>query len=86
MVLTAVNQLWVADITYIPAGFGVRVSGRGTGRVFTARAVGWSLSQNLQTKLPLAGVESGDHRPGNRHLARCIIPTAARSTPATITT
>lgn len=55
MVLTAVNQLWVADITYIRLAsefvyLAVVLD------AFSRRAVGWSLSQSLQTKLPLAAL------------------------------
>jgi len=55
MVLTAVNQLWVADITYIRLAsefvyLAVVLD------AFSRRAVGWSLSRSLQTKLPLAAL------------------------------
>jgi transposase InsO family protein len=55
MVLTAVNQLWVADITYIRLAsefvyLAVVLD------AFSRRVVGWSLSRSLQTKLPLAAL------------------------------
>ena len=55
MVLTAVNQLWVADITYIRLAsefvyLAVVLD------AFSRRAVGWSIRRSLQTKLPLAAL------------------------------
>jgi putative transposase len=55
MVLSAVNQLWVADITYIRLAsefvyLAVVLD------AFSRRAVGWSIRRSLQTKLPLAAL------------------------------
>jgi len=45
--LTAINQLWVADITY------VRLR---TEFVFSRRVVGWALGRTLETELALAAL------------------------------
>jgi len=55
LVLTAINQLWVADITYIRLAsefvyFAVVLD------AFSRRVLGWSLSRSLQTTLPLAAL------------------------------
>jgi transposase InsO family protein len=52
MVLTAVNQLWVADITYLRLAsefvyLAVVLD------AFSRRVLGWALGRSLQTKLPL---------------------------------
>jgi transposase InsO family protein len=56
MVLTGVNQLWVADITYIRLReefvyLAVVLDG------FSRRVVGWALERSLQTRLPLAALQ-----------------------------
>ena len=56
MVLTAVNQLWVADITYLRLAsefvyFAVVLD------AFSRRALGWSVGPNLQAALPLSALE-----------------------------
>ena len=56
MVLTAVNQLWVADITYLRLAsefvyFAVVLD------AFSRRAIGWSVGPTLQATLPLAALE-----------------------------
>jgi len=65
-----VNQLWVADITYIRllrefVYLAVVLD------AFSRRAVGWALSRSLQTSLPLAALESAilsrQPRPGLVH-------------------
>jgi transposase InsO family protein len=57
MELTAVNQLWVADITYIRLQrefvFLAIVLD-----AFSRKAIGWELGRSLETKLPLAALES----------------------------
>jgi transposase InsO family protein len=57
MELTAVNQLWVADITYIRLQrefvFLAIVLD-----AFSRKAVGWELGRSLETKLPLAALEA----------------------------
>jgi len=55
MVLTSVNQLWVADITYIRLAaefvyFATVLD------AFSRRVLGWSLSRSLQAALPLAAL------------------------------
>ena len=55
MVLTAVNQLWVADITYIRLAsefvyFATVLD------AFSRRVLGWSLSRSLKAPLPLAAL------------------------------
>ena len=56
MVLTAVNQLWVADITYLRLASefvycAVVLDG------YSRRALGWAVGPSLQAKLPLAALE-----------------------------
>jgi putative transposase len=54
-VLSAINQLWVADITYVRLDrefvyFAVVLD------AYSRRVVGWALSRRLQTPLPLAAL------------------------------
>jgi transposase InsO family protein len=63
--VNAVNQLWVADITYIRLGrefvyLAVVLD------VFSRRVVGWSLGRNLKTELPMAALNQAinNRRPG----------------------
>jgi transposase InsO family protein len=56
MVLTALNQLWVADITYLRLAsefvyFAVVLD------AFSRRAIGWSVGPTLHATLPLAALE-----------------------------
>ena len=56
MVLSAVNQLWVADITYLRLAsefvyFAVVLD------AFSRRALGWAVGPNLQATLPLKALE-----------------------------
>jgi len=56
LILTEVNQLWVADTTYLRLEsefvyLAVVLD------AFSRRAVGWALGRNLQTALPLAALE-----------------------------
>jgi len=56
MVLTAVNQLWVADITHLRLAsdfvyFAVVLD------AFSRRAIGWSVGPTLHATLPLAALE-----------------------------
>jgi transposase InsO family protein len=83
MVLTAINQLWVADITYLRLAsdfvyFAVVLD------AFSRRAIGWSVGPTLHATLPLAALERAiaARTPGP---AWCITPTGAHSTPATTT-
>jgi transposase InsO family protein len=70
MELTAVNQLWVADITYIHLQrefvfLAVVLD------AFSRKAIGWELGRSLATTLPLAALESAiasrHPRPGLVH-------------------
>ena len=56
MVLSAPDQLWVADITYIRLReeFVYRAV---VGDAFSRRAVGWALDRSLQTRLTVAALE-----------------------------
>jgi putative transposase len=63
--VNAVNQLWVADITYVRLGrefvyLAVVLD------VYSRRVVGWSLERNLQARLPLAALRNAlaDRQPG----------------------
>jgi transposase InsO family protein len=63
--IKAINQLWVADITYLRLGrefvyLAVVLD------VFSRRVVGWALRKNLQTSLPLAALEQAirERQPG----------------------
>lgn len=57
MELTAINQLWVADITYIRLRSGF-VFLAVVLDAFSRRAIAWELGQTLETKLPLAALQS----------------------------
>jgi putative transposase len=70
MELTAINQLWVADITYIRLQrefvfLAVVLD------AFSRKAIGWKLGRTLETKLALAALESAiasrHPRPGLVH-------------------
>ena len=70
LILQDVNQLWVADITYVRllrefVYLAVVLD------AFSRRVVGWALSRSLQTSLPLAALERAIHsrhpRPGLVH-------------------
>jgi putative transposase len=55
--LTSVNQLWVADLTYI------RLRGEFVFLAivldaFSRKAIGWALGRTLETRLPLAALEA----------------------------
>jgi putative transposase len=60
LIVTDVNQLWVADITYVRllkefVYLAVVLD------AFSRRAVGWALSRGLQTSLPLAALGNAIH-------------------------
>lgn len=57
MELTAINQLWVADITYIRLRSAF-VFLAVVLDAFSRKAIGWALGPDLQTKLPLAALEA----------------------------
>jgi transposase InsO family protein len=74
MELTAVNQLWVADITYVRLRkefvfLAVVLD------AFSRKVIGWELGRTLETKLPLAALEaaiaSRDPQPGLFHHSDC---------------
>ncbi len=60
LIVSDVNQLWVADITYVRllAEF---VYLAVVLDAYSRRAVGWALGRSLQTSLPLAALESAIH-------------------------
>ena len=70
LIVNDVNQLWVADITYVrlQAEF---VYLAVVLDAFSRRAIGWALGRNLQTPLPLAAlqraIDSRQPRPGLVH-------------------
>jgi putative transposase len=70
LIVTDVNQLWVADITYVRL-LQEFVYVAVVLDAFSRRAVGWALSRGLETSLPLAALESAIHgrdpRPGLVH-------------------
>jgi putative transposase len=55
MMLTAINQLWVADITYLRLASEF-VYFAAVLDAFSRRALGWSLSRSLQATLPLTAL------------------------------
>jgi transposase InsO family protein len=68
--LTMINQLWVADITYIRLGrefvfLAVELDG------FSRKVIGWALGRTLKTELPLAALdmalEKRKPKPGFMH-------------------
>jgi putative transposase len=80
MKLSGINQLWVADITYIRLQrefvyLAVILD------AFSRRVIGWALEDTLSASLAIAALEQN----GNRRLDSCITPIAASNTPPTIT-
>ena len=62
MELTGVNQLWVADITYVNTGEGWLYVAAVLDR-WTRRCVGWAMGESLATSLPLAALNMAlEHR------------------------
>lgn len=57
MELMAINQLWVADITYIRLRWEF-VFLAVVLDAFSRKAIGWELGRSLETKLPLAALEA----------------------------
>ena len=84
MVLTGIDQLWVADITYIRLRDGVRVPGGDPGRLFAPRdwlGAGPHAGRRTDAERAAHGAVAA-RRPSR---GWCIIPIAARSTPAATT-
>ena len=84
MVLTAINQLWRADITYIRLRdefvfLAVILD------AYSRRVIGWALDRTMEDRTHADRAAHGAVAPRRRSRAWCITPTAARSTPATIT-
>jgi putative transposase len=84
MILTAINQLWRADITYIRLRdefvfLAVILD------AYSRRVIGWALDREMEDSLTLTSRYAWRFRVAQSSPAWCIIPTAARSTPATIT-
>lgn len=74
MELTAINQLWVADITYVRLRqefvfLAVVLD------AFSRKVIGWELGRTLETKLPLAALEAAlanrQPQPGLAHHSDC---------------
>jgi putative transposase len=61
----AINQLWVADITYVRLGHEF-VYVAVVLDVYSRRVVGWSLGRSLQTSLPLSALNQAiaNRQPG----------------------
>ena len=84
MVLTGVDQLWRADITYIRLReefvfLAVILD------AFSRRVIGWALDRNMEDELTLTRAAHGSVAPQHRNQVWCITPIAAASMPATIT-
>jgi putative transposase len=66
---SAPNQLWTADITYVPTGMGFLYLAVVLD-VFSRRIVGWAMADHLRTELVLAALEMALW---NRHPAPGVI-------------
>ena len=82
MVLTGVDQLWRADITYIRLRdefvfLAVILD------AFSRRVIGWALDRNMEDELTLTALRMALSR--RSRLALCTTPIAAASTRARIT-
>ena len=83
MVLTGINQLWRADITYIRLAeefvyLAVILD------AYSRRVIGWALDRTLEDSLTLMALEMALAQRGARP-AWCTTPIAECSTPATLT-
>lgn len=68
---TRVNQLWVADITYIRLLCEFVYLAAITD-VFSRRCVGWALSRNIDTNLALTALNKAIKLRGKKNVAACI--------------
>lgn len=61
LTITTINQLWVADITYIqlPRGFAYLAI---LLDAFSRRVIGWALDRQMMTELPLAALQMALNR------------------------
>ena len=67
-IATRPNQLWVADITFVPTASGFLYLAVILD-AWSRKIVGWSMANHLRTKLVLDALEMaiGQRRPGRRH-------------------
>jgi putative transposase len=77
------NQIWLADITYIPTGDGwlylaVILD------LFTRKGVGWAMRDHMRAELTIAALTMRSSG-GARERVSSIIPTAAANTPPATT-
>ena len=84
MILTAIDQLWRADITYIRLRdefvfLAVILD------AYSRRVIGWALDRTHGRRADADRAAHGAVAPRRPSRAWCITPTAARSTPATTT-
>ena len=68
---TGVNQLWVADITYIRLLYEFVYLAAITD-VFSRRCVGWALSRNIDAQLALSALNKAIQLRGKENVAACI--------------
>ena len=84
MVLTGINQLWRADITYIRLAeefvyLAVILD------AYSRRVVGWALDRTLEDSLTIMALQMALGQRAGHRPAWCITPIAGCSTPATLT-
>jgi putative transposase len=85
LVVTSIDQLWVADITYIRLQLefvylAVLLD------AFSRRCIGWALQRGLEAALALEALRMAlRHRRPKPGLVHCITPIAACNTPPTTT-
>ena len=68
---TGMNQLWVADITYIRLQYEFVYLAAITD-VFSRRSVGWALSRNIDTQLALSALNKAIQLRGKENVIGCI--------------
>ncbi len=59
-VVTAANQVWVVDITYIPTGEGWLYLAGVLDR-YSRKLVGWAMAEHLEASLPLSALQMACH-------------------------